>query len=416
MEKRKQAGEKVADDELWSTPSGIYNWHLMTRKLERIALVFTFTVSLTLFTPFYFVSATWADISKKQTYRIKRQFRKLDKQAQKEAELKKEKDEVYQKSMTMYLDQATAAVETIQQGIPDAIKQGLAAANNKKRRRSDAITPIIEETPNSLCTLSGDIVVIMNDKSKSAEIQSKSDFGTAVLVLDSQPPCETPFIYYEVTLVTGGLAQIGWAYLVGDHGFCPNDDLGDGCGDDAASFGVDGSRQLKFHAGGEDSYPLRWKEGDRLGCLFDAKNGVISYTLNGTAFGEAFTTKMNPLVPAISCNQGQILELHTTKEECTYFPNADAVAVNDLLIPREDDPNEKKTEKIEFEMVRATVMRNEAKKSAPNNGGDCQKKPAKGATKPELLDLGLFQSAQELEKLGLDRLKSALIALHVKCG
>ena len=32
MEKRKQAGEEVPDDELWKTPSGLYNWHLMTRK------------------------------------------------------------------------------------------------------------------------------------------------------------------------------------------------------------------------------------------------------------------------------------------------------------------------------------------------------------------------------------------------
>lgn len=32
MERRKQEGEKVADDELWKTPSGLYNWHLMTRK------------------------------------------------------------------------------------------------------------------------------------------------------------------------------------------------------------------------------------------------------------------------------------------------------------------------------------------------------------------------------------------------
>lgn len=31
MERRKQAGEEVPDDELWKTPSGLYNWHLMTR-------------------------------------------------------------------------------------------------------------------------------------------------------------------------------------------------------------------------------------------------------------------------------------------------------------------------------------------------------------------------------------------------
>jgi hypothetical protein len=33
--------------------------------------------------------SAWADISKKATYRIKRQFQKMDKEAQKEAQLKK---------------------------------------------------------------------------------------------------------------------------------------------------------------------------------------------------------------------------------------------------------------------------------------------------------------------------------------
>lgn len=32
MEKRKLAGENIHDDEFWKTPSGLYNWHLMTRK------------------------------------------------------------------------------------------------------------------------------------------------------------------------------------------------------------------------------------------------------------------------------------------------------------------------------------------------------------------------------------------------
>ena len=35
---------------------------------------------------------------------------------------------------------------------------------------------------------------------------------------------------------------------------------------------------------------------------------------------------------------------------------------------------------------------------------------------PEILDLSKFESVSELEVLGLDRLKSALMALGVKCG
>lgn len=364
-----------------------------------------------------FISATWADISKKATYRIKRQFQKLDQKAQKEAQLKKEKEEVYKKSMTMYLDQASSAVESIQQTLPDALKAGLEAAHIKKRKQVDSIAPMIEQQPNSLCTLSGDMVVVMNDKQKSMQIQSKSDFATAVVVLDHQPPPETPFIYFEVTLVTGGLAQIGWACLVGDQRFSPNDDLGDGCGDDAASFGVDGSRQLKLHAGAEDSYPLQWKEGDRLGCVLDTKKGAMSFTVNGTSFGQAFEMQARQLVPALSCNQGQILELHTAKEDFLHFPSRDAVGIQDLLVQSKDGPNSKESD-IQVTEVNNDDALLQLKKKGKKETAKCNdddKKPAKIVV-PEPLDLTPFQSAAELENLGLDRLKSALMALQVKCG
>jgi hypothetical protein len=41
---------------------------------------------------------------------------------------------------------------------------------------------------------------------------------------------------------------------------------------------------------------------------------------------------------------------------------------------------------------------------------------AQEPTKPELLDLDQYKYVKELEELGLERLKSALMALKVKCG
>jgi hypothetical protein len=44
------------------------------------------------------------------------------------------------------------------------------------------------------------------------------------------------------------------------------------------------------------------------------------------------------------------------------------------------------------------------------------KKEKKEPVKKEPLDLEPFQSTQELEALGLDRLMGALMAIQVKCG
>ncbi len=398
--RREQAGEKVPDDELWKTPSGIYNWHLMT--------------------------PTWADVSKKATHRIKRQFQQLGRQASKEALKKKEQEVVYQNSMTHYLEQATAATETIQKSIPDAIQQGLAAAAASKKRKlpMEGAAQLENAEPNSLVTLSGDMVVDSPDLSTASsgiKIQSKSDFGTAVLILDHAAVDQTSILYYEVTLVTGGLAQIGWASIMGEIPFAPSDDLGDGVGDDSASFAVDGSRQLKFHAGIEEAYPLKWKEGDRLGCSVNAKEGTIGFTINGVDCGRAFQfDKELVLVPAFSCNQGQILQLHTTKADCKFFPAMDAVAVSDLVIAQSTI-----TETFEDE-TESTIAPQETLKTPytsdltqlPTNESPPLHQPTTGTEtmKPEILDLTLYNSAKDLELLGLDRLKNALMALQVKCG
>ena len=245
-----------------------------------------------------------------------------------------------------------------------------------------------------------------------------SDFGTAVLVLDHVADISST-VYYEVTLVTGGLAQVGWSRLFGDTHFAPNNDLGDGVGDDAASFAVDGSRKLKFHNGRDEVYPLVWKQGDRLGCRMNPKNGTIGFSVNGINCGDAFRFDevQVGLVPAFSCNRGQILQLHTTKADCKYFPGNDAVAVGDLVMTNALLPEGKQSSQNEIQSPEPEI-------SAPLSKPVPQPAPSvdtigtqkKAGAKPEPLDLLPFSSAKELEELGLDRLKSALLALQVKCG
>ena len=416
-QRREAAGEKVDADEMWNTPSGLYNWHLMT--------------------------PTWADVSKKDTNRIKRQFQKMDKKLEKEAAMKKEKDEVYQKTMTHYLDETNAMSEAVQSNLSDAIRQGLmknknAASKNKRKRTetsaedSSIYFPDGDEQPNSLVSLTGDVVVEPSTGNDSVKLQSKSEFMTAVYVLESAGSTPRSF-YYEVTLVSGGLAQIGWACLVdnsksGTSAFAPSNDLGDGVGDDAFSFAVDGSRGLKFHGGEDWKFPIEWKAGDRLGCLLNLneEESSMSFTLNGKDLGSAFTNcGARPFVPAFSCNQDEILELHLTKNDCKYFPvdKKDIFAVkNSPSEPSEarekDSSNTDKPQETEKKSASTTVstpVQKEADISA-SSATKTETEKIKEPTKPELLDLEQYKSVKELEELGLDRLKSALLALKVKCG
>jgi hypothetical protein len=248
-------------------------------------------------------------------------------------------------------------------------------------------------------------------------------------------------------LVTGGLAQIGWASLMDSSNvqenrrsssFSPSNDLGDGVGDDASSFAVDGSRGLKFHGGEEWKFPIEWSAGDRLGCHLNTTQSnekeiascSMSFTLNGKDLGVAFPNcGSRQFVPAFSCNQDEILELHLSEKDCKYFPagHRDIVAVKgqapvEPSIAKEQDSSksddkeqiEKKNSSLVSTPNNIPISNNSklmANKSTPVTAGKVQE-PAK----PELLDLEQCKSVQELEELGLDRLKSALLALKVKCG
>jgi hypothetical protein len=409
MEKRKQNGETVADDELWKTPSGLYNWHLMT--------------------------PTWADISKKSTYKIKRQFQSIEREQKKLKDARRDKDQEMQNSIAHYVNQSNSAAESIQKSIPDAIRQGLESKKRKlleQQQQEPSLLPFaLQDQPNSLCTLSGDVIVVDETKQQSPlQIQAKSEFGTVCLVLDREIKDQT--LYYEVKLLTGGLSQIGWASLLGDTPFAPNNDLGDGVGDDSSSFAFDGSRSLKFHAGTEDAYGQSWKVGDMLGCQYEAATGRISYSLNGKDLGVAFTTTPNrSLFPAISCNQGELLEVRARKEECDHLPD-NAVPVQELLV-ESSSSDKAKTKAADSTPTESESSANgtddDNDKEPPKKAGNSQaaakpiaesKPPAKPVTpeepvKPELLDLDKF-SLEALEALGIDRLKSALMALRVKCG
>uniref|UniRef100_A0A4W5PLJ0 Ring finger and SPRY domain containing 1 n=1 Tax=Hucho hucho TaxID=62062 RepID=A0A4W5PLJ0_9TELE len=84
--------------------------------------------------------------------------------------------------------------------------------------------------------------------------------------------------YYEVTVVTSGVMQIGWATK--DSKFLNHE--GYGIGDDEYSCAYDGCRQLIWYNARSKphSHPC-WKEGDAIGFLLDLSKKQMLFYLNG---------------------------------------------------------------------------------------------------------------------------------------
>uniref|UniRef100_A0A4W4HFU2 Ring finger and SPRY domain containing 1 n=1 Tax=Electrophorus electricus TaxID=8005 RepID=A0A4W4HFU2_ELEEL len=84
--------------------------------------------------------------------------------------------------------------------------------------------------------------------------------------------------YYEVTVITSGVMQIGWATK--DSKFLNHE--GYGIGDDEYSCAYDGCRQLIWYNARSKphSHPC-WKEGDAIGFLLDLSKKQMVFYLNG---------------------------------------------------------------------------------------------------------------------------------------
>lgn len=85
--------------------------------------------------------------------------------------------------------------------------------------------------------------------------------------------------YYEATVHTTGVMQIGWATKASK--FMNHD--GFGIGDDEFSIAYDGCRQLIwFSAQSDHHFHPSWRAGDVLGCLLDLNRYKVIFYLNGT--------------------------------------------------------------------------------------------------------------------------------------
>ena len=107
---------------------------------------------------------------------------------------------------------------------------------------------------------------------------------------------------YEVTLLTNGLMQIGFAQMTtifSRHA---------GVGDDATGFAYDGYRKVKWNKDRKD-YGKIWDIGDVVGACIDMDKKTIEFFLNGVPLGIAFYNipkgENVAFFPAISLSRGE---------------------------------------------------------------------------------------------------------------
>ncbi|XP_074974431.1 RING finger and SPRY domain-containing protein 1 isoform X2 [Caretta caretta] len=135
--------------------------------------------------------------------------------------------------------------------------------------------------------------------------------------------------YYEVTVITSGVMQIGWATK--DSKFLNHE--GYGIGDDEYSCAYDGCRQLIWYNARSKphSHPC-WKEGDTIGFLLDLQEKQMIFYLNGNqlpAEKQVFSSAVSGFFAAASFMSYQQCEFNFGAKPFKYSPSIKFSTFND---------------------------------------------------------------------------------------
>ncbi|XP_067905680.1 RING finger and SPRY domain-containing protein 1 isoform X2 [Heterodontus francisci] len=126
--------------------------------------------------------------------------------------------------------------------------------------------------------------------------------------------------YYEVTVITSGVMQIGWATK--DSKFLNHE--GYGIGDDEYSCAYDGCRQLIwYNARSEPHMHPCWKEGDTIGFLLDLNKKAMIFYLNGNQLPpekQVFSSATSGFFAAASFMSYQQCEFNFGAKPFKYSP------------------------------------------------------------------------------------------------
>jgi hypothetical protein len=124
--------------------------------------------------------------------------------------------------------------------------------------------------------------------------------------------------YYECTLLSDGLMQIGWA----NSQFRCDPICGQGVGDHIQSWAFDGLRMKKWNVSCEP-YGRRWKLGDVVGALMDMDLLEMKFFINGEDLGSAFSnfSQAYEIFPALSLNVRQSIRVNFGQYKFIYPPD-----------------------------------------------------------------------------------------------
>ncbi|OCT84368.1 RING finger and SPRY domain-containing protein 1 [Xenopus laevis] len=143
--------------------------------------------------------------------------------------------------------------------------------------------------------------------------------------------------YYEVTVITSGVMQIGWATK--DSKFFNHE--GYGIGDDEYSCAYDGCRQLIwYNAKSKPHQHPCWKEGDTVGFLLDLQKKLMIFSLNGCQLPpekQVFSSATSGFFAAASFMSYQQCEFNFGAKPFKYPPASKCSTFNDyaFLAPEE---------------------------------------------------------------------------------
>lgn len=158
-------------------------------------------------------------------------------------------------------------------------------------------------------------------------------------------PVDSGVWYYEVTIISSGVMQIGWATK--NSKFLNHE--GYGIGDDEYSLAYDGCRQLIwFNAGSKPHLHRCWRPGDVLGTLLDLELKQILFYLNGEplhqVYNDVFKNAMTGFFAAASFMSFQQCEFNFGRKPFRFSPtdrtfsnfNDSATLSNEekLILPR----------------------------------------------------------------------------------
>lgn len=138
--------------------------------------------------------------------------------------------------------------------------------------------------------------------------------------------------YYEVTVFSDGVMQIGWANE--SCKFFP--EKGCGVGDTINSVGFDGARCKIWNGPSRDivlenNYGVEWQQGDVISVVL-SWDGNLNYWLNGMDMGEsACTVDMNMLwYPSLSLAIGQHCLVSFTEKSFRYKPPKNYASIDSV--------------------------------------------------------------------------------------